>query len=122
MTTLYRKEGRKYVPCAEYSPEVMDSMPEGSHLVVVQPGIKSIRYSVQPAFAPVMAVIALHRDLLAKAASEATRPRPMRKLTPREHRAWQAYQAATGNDSLTLTTGCAMGIVDALERAILEAK
>ena len=110
------------MPVRAWSPERTDRLPAGVHLLVVQPGRKSTRFNVQPAHAPILAVIELHRDALAKAASEATRPLPTRKLTPRELKAWRAYQAATGAESLSLTVGSAMSIVDALERAILDAK
>jgi hypothetical protein len=36
--TFYRKRGRRYVPVNEYDQELLDSFPQGTHLVMCYPG------------------------------------------------------------------------------------
>jgi hypothetical protein len=55
LTTLYKKVGRKYVPVQQYDSEATDSLPYGSHLIVVRPGCKTTRLNVDTAFAPAIA-------------------------------------------------------------------
>ena len=100
MKTLYEKRGRRYYPVAEYSPEVMDSMPDGYHLVRVKPGESFTRYSVDPNTAPVLAAITEHHDALLDAMREAA------KGTPDGH-------GITRLPSF-------FAVIEALERAILE--
>lgn len=53
--TFYTKVGRKYIPVKYYDSKIMDSFPEGSHIVTVYPGGLTKRYKVDPAFLPMMA-------------------------------------------------------------------
>lgn len=46
--TLYEKRGRRYVPVQYYDPAALDGLPDGAHLVVVEPGGRYTRYSINP--------------------------------------------------------------------------
>lgn len=122
MRTLYEKRGRRYIPVSSYDPLTMDAMPQGAHLVVVDPGVKSTRYSVDPDRAAVLAVLGQHRDQLARLIREASEAKPTKPQAAQRMKAWEAYKALLADDDplLILSRKSAMDIVDALERAILE--
>jgi len=64
MTTLYTKRGRRYYPVAEYDPEAIDMLPNGSHLVTVSPGNRIITYQVDPDHAGLLAALQAHEKTL----------------------------------------------------------
>ena len=112
--TLYRKQGRRYVPVGEYSPEAMDHLPYGAHLVVVEHGGRYTRYNIMPAYAEVQAAIDEHREMLAKAivkASEASRIEP---LTKKQQAAWDALRETFGGHIWSIQFPSAYQILDAL--------
>ena len=120
MTTLYRKEGRRYVPVAEHDPMTFDAMPEGTHLVKVAPGSRHTCMHIQPAHAAVLACILTHRDKLARAIHEGSAiKRFTPKLTRREARAWKAYTEIAGADMLTVSKPGAHEIIDTLRDLIV---
>ena len=118
MSALYRREvspaGRvSYTPGAEEF--VWDSLPKGAHLMIVEPGIKSCRYNIAPAFAAVEAALMLCESEAASAMREASEPQPDRKLTGKEAKAYAAYCKVMGHEAmLRLTTPSAMGYVKAV--------
>lgn len=67
MTTFYKKVGRRYVAVNEYDPELMDSFPQGEHLVSVRPGQESRRHRIDPAFAPMIAAGLYVEDAMTQA-------------------------------------------------------
>lgn len=93
MTTLYKKVGRRYVACADYDNEVMDSLPAGHHLISVRPGAQSRRYNVDPAFAPMIAAGLYAMDAITKAIYNAQELRPRRTEMPARQR--ELMQALT---------------------------
>ena len=122
MTTLYEKRGRRYHAVSEYDPLVMDSMPAGAHLVVVEPGVRSTRYQVKPEHAPLLAALHAHRGELIEILREASRQRPRRIITRRERRAWAAYCAVMGRDvTLWVELPSANEVIDALEAKLIAA-
>jgi len=120
LTTIYKKIGRRYHPIGEYDREALDMLPYGSHLVTVSPGVKSVRYRVDPDHAAVLAVLQEHRDELVKVVAQAGQKRSFNLLTEREKRAYKAWHSIMGEELLLLEVPSAFEVVDALEKAILE--
>lgn len=124
---LYEKVGRRYRPVSAYDPRVMDGMPAGAHLVTVMPGIKSVRYNVDPAYASVLAAAHVMREPMIDALRAASDLRPAtRKVTPKQQAAWDAFVKAMGDgvhvaERPGLTTVVDAGI-KALEAAACESK
>lgn len=105
MTTLYKKVGRRYKPVAEYSNEVVDSFPKGTHLVMCYPGGQSRRYNIDPAYAPMIAAGRVAEDAISKSIMEASAlrvPKRDQPLTPRQLKAWQALSQEFGQEQYAL--------------------
>ncbi len=119
--TLYRKRGRKYEPVAEYGPE-FDNLPAGFHLVCVMPGVRSTFFNVEPAIADLMAAMRIGREAAAEAMLKASEARPAaRELTAREKKAYAAWKAIMGEESMSLTIASVSDVLDAMEAALLKA-
>ena len=119
--TIYVKRGKRYKPIYEYDAAVCDSFPEGSHLVVSEPGSQIRRFRVDPDKAPVMAAIMEHRDKIIKVITEQMRMKPARTVDERHKRAWAAYCEVAGDDETLLLEGKSiMEIYEAFEKAIMD--
>ena len=68
----YIKDGRKYIPVAEYDDDLMSSFPKGIHIVMSYPGGQSTRYGIDPAFAPMIAAGRYAEDAICRAISKAS--------------------------------------------------
>ena len=95
----YEKVGRKYLPVKEYDSDLMESFPQGTHMVVCHPGGKSYRYSIDPAFAPMIAAGRYCEDVIAKAIMKAHEARPYQDvaLTNEQHGAWKQFISVMGD-------------------------
>ncbi len=119
--TLYRKAGRRYQPIREYDPMIMDSLPEGSHLIVCKPGLQSCRYNVQPEHASLLAAFRAHRDELAQAVRDASALRPSRREhTAKSRKAWEAWSSIMGEEIFTLESASISELLDVLEKRLIE--
>jgi hypothetical protein len=99
----YTKEGRKYVPVAEYDNELLDSFPKGTHLVMVYPGGTSRRFNIDPNYAAMIAAGRVAEDAICKAISKASELRPQRTLiTPGQKKAWEKLAKELGDELATL--------------------
>jgi len=102
--TYYIKQGRRYVPVAEYDQDLMSSFPKGTHIVMSYPGGQSTRYNIDPAYAPMIAAGRVAEDAIAKAIYEESEARPKeRPVTKRQRAAWEEMKAAFGDDMFSLT-------------------
>ena len=120
MTTFYAKRGRRYHPVQQYDGDLLDSLPKGAHLIVVEPGIRSTLHNIDPKTAPLLAALRKCRDPLLAAIREAAKVRPSEELKGRRLGAWEAYKAvAHPDDLLVVRGGSHHDIVDALERALI---
>ena len=118
--TMHGKRAR-YEPVAE---EVLwDSLPKGSHLIVIQPGQRSCIYNVNPAKAELLAALKIGREAAITAMREASAMRPTsRRLTEREQKALAAYYEIAGPEArFTMTIPAAASVLDALESALIKA-
>ena len=101
----YEKVGRRYKPVYEYDQTLMDSFPKGSHLVICYPGGKSIRYNIDPAYAPMIAAGRVAEDKISEVIRKATDLRPANKertLTEEQIRCWKALSKAFGEENHAL--------------------
>ena len=98
-TIFYKKQGRRYIPVAEYDNEYLDSFPKGSHLVQVYPGGSSRRFNIDPAYAPMIAAGRVAEDAISKAVQKASEMRPHNTpITEKQRKAWEALAKAFGSD------------------------
>jgi hypothetical protein len=110
----YEKVGRRYKPVAEYDSEYLDSFPQGSHLVVVKPGISSRRFRIDPALAPMIAAGTYAEEEIARAINMAAELRPQRSpVTVGQQRAWKKLAREFGDDLCTLSRGSARDLAEA---------
>ena len=98
--TFYEKVGRRYKPVLEYDQYLMDSFPKGAHLVIVQPGERSVRYSIDPSFAPMIAAGRYAEDAISRKIMDNSAlrcPEDRKPLTEEQRAAWHALQDAFGD-------------------------
>lgn len=102
---FYKKQGRKYVPVYHYDAQVMDSFPEGAHIVVVKPGNTSKTYRIDPAFAPMIAAGKFAEDAISKSIMEASKlrcPSDRQPLTKEQRDLWDQLAKAFGQETYAL--------------------
>ena len=113
MTTLYKKVGRRYHPCAEH--EEWDSYPEGAHLVVCQPGSTLRRFSIDPDRAGLLAAAEPLRNQIRALVMELHKMRPTRRpVTLAQQAAWRRFQKAMGGDGYWVEYASVGEIADAV--------
>ena len=117
----YVKEGRKYVPVAEYDGDFMDSFHKGTHLLMVYPGGQSRRYNIDPNYAAMIAAGRVAEDAMCRAISKAAELRPPKTpITPKQKKAWEALAKAFGDEICTLQGLSAHDIAEAGVKALME--
>lgn len=119
--TVYRKVGRKYVPVGIFDPQA-DYLPIGAHLLVVEPGVRSTRFNVNPACADLLAGLRACREPIMDAIRQSSITKSAGPLTPAEQRGYRAYCKAIGHEGMLRLSGpSAADICDALEAALIKA-
>ena len=94
---LYKKVGRKYVPIQEYVD--MTGWPAGHYLVTVQPGVTSAtRMRLNPDYPAALAAMRDVKEEMIKWLSDASRAKPVRKISPEAMEAWEAFVALCDDD------------------------
>jgi hypothetical protein len=117
----YIKEGRKYVPVAEYDDELMDSFSKGTHLVMVYPGGTSRRFNIDPNHAAMIAAGRVAEDSISRAIYKASELRPQRSpITDGQKKAWQNLAKEFGEELCTLQGTSARDIAEAGVQAMIE--
>ena len=120
MTTLYKKIGRRYVPCAEHDPEVMDSLPQGSWLVRVEKGWVR-RRRVEPNHAALAAASMAFEDRISELVRQASDMRPSQTpLTEEQRRAWRRLAQAFGEREITLFWPSAREAAEQVSKSLAE--
>lgn len=115
----YVKQGRRYVPVAEYDNDLMDSFHKGNHLVMVYPGGTSRRFNIEPALAPMIAAGRYAEDAVCKAMMDASELKPQRTpLTLEQKKAWRALADAFGDELCTLSSGSVRDYAEAAVNAM----
>lgn len=77
---------------------------EGTYLVIKRPGSTCVHYAIDPAFAPMIAAGKYAEDAIVSAIFDASelRVRKSEPLTPEQHKAWLAFRASLGDDTVAL--------------------
>lgn len=99
----YMKRGKRYYPVND--PCAYDGLGQGSWLVVVDKGCKSIRTQLNPKLAELDAALKYLEEGLCKAMNKVSEMRP--KDTPiskKEQKAWKTFKATMGKDMPNLFT------------------
>lgn len=103
---FYEKVGKRYRPVYEYDAELMNSMPEGAHLLCVYPGGQSIRYRIDISHAPMIAAGRVAEEAICAKIAEATKLRipvqAKQPLTEGQVNAWKNLQKEMGLDNYPL--------------------
>lgn len=117
----YEKQGRKYVPVAEYDSDYLDSFPKGNHLVMCYPGGSSRRFNIEPALAPMIAAGRYAEDVISAALVKASELRPHNKpITEKQRRAWDNLAKAFGEERYYVELPSAREITEAGVKAMQE--
>ena len=117
---VYRKKPNgRYEAIAWHDPLTMDAMPLGAHLVVVEKGVKSVRYRVDPDAAALLAALRMSRDRVVEATRHVTEPRPRHGCTPAEKRAWDILRRELPGRLLCMERPSIIEIVEAMEAELV---
>ena len=117
----YTKEGRKYVPVAEYDNELMDSFPKGNHLVMCYPGGTSRRFNIDPNYAAMIAAGRVAEDAICDALRKASEMKPQRTpITPGQKKAWEKLAKEFGDELCPLTYGSTRDHAEAAVNAMIQ--
>lgn len=115
----YEKQGRKYVPVAEYDSTYMDSFPKGNHLVMCYPGGSSRRFNIEPALAPMIAAGRYAEDAVSSALVRASEMRPHKKpISEKQRKAWDNLAKAFGDERYYVELPSAREVTEAGVKAM----
>lgn len=115
----YEKRGRRYHPVAEYDNDLLDSFPQGNHLVMCYPGGSSRRFNVEPNYAAMIAAGRVAEDALSEAIRKASELRPQKNpITPGQKKAWEKLAKEFGDELATLQINSARDIAEAGVKAM----
>jgi hypothetical protein len=118
---FYEKQGRRYVPVAEYDNEMLDSFPKGTHIVMSYPGGQSRRFNIDPNYAAMIAAGRVAEDAICAAMIKADEVQPQRKaLTEAERDAWNNLIAVWGDEARSLRRPAIRDIAEAAVQAMQE--
>jgi hypothetical protein len=116
---FYEKQGRRYVPVAEYDNEMLDSFPKGTHIVMCYPGGQSRRYNIDPNYAAMIAAGRVAEDAICTAMTKADEVQPPRKpMTEAERDAWNNLIAVWGDEARSLRRPAIRDIAEAAVQAM----
>jgi len=115
----YVKEGRRYKPVSEYDSDLMSSFPKGTHIVMSYPGGQSTRYSIDPAYAPMIAAGRVAEDAICQAIRDESEARPKQvPITERQRAAWQEMKAAFGDEFYSIEFASTRDLAEAGVKAM----
>ena len=115
----YEKQGRRYVPVAEYDNDLLDSFTKGNHLVMSYPGGTSRRFNIDPAYAPMIAAGRVAEDAICNALHKASEMRPQRTpITPGQLKAWKKLAKEFGDELCPLMHASARDLAEAGVKAM----
>jgi hypothetical protein len=118
---FYEKQGRRYVPVAEYDNDYLDSFPKGAHLVMCYPGGSSRRFNIDPNYAAMIAAGRVAEDAISSAIVKASEMRPHKKpISEKQRRAWENLAKAFGDDRYYVEIPSAREIAEAGIKAMME--
>ena len=118
--TYYIKVGKRYKPVREYDSQLMDSFPEGCHLVVSFPGTTSYLYNIKPDMAALEAAfrVAVETGKITDEIRKVCEARPKHPWGKKQQEAFKKFQEESGLDMVYLDYPSIMDIVEAMRRAV----
>ena len=120
--TLYKKIGKKYIPEREYY-ESMDSLPKGFHLIMVEPGLRSIRFDVIPDYAGLLAAARKMEDAMIDAMRAEEAMRPIKSpITLKQQAAWKHFSKVMGDNVYTFQRASVKTVVEAGINVLIKSK
>jgi len=118
---FYEKQGRRYVPVAEYDNDWMDSFPKGNHLVMCYPGGTSRRFRIDPNYAAMIAAGRVAEDKICSAMVRASEMKPSRvPLTSGQIKAWNRLKKEFDDEMFGLRGVSVSDCVEAGMKAMME--
>jgi len=119
---FYEKVGRgRYIPVAEYDRDYMDSFPKGNHLVMCNPGGKSIRYHIDPNYAAMIAASVFAEDAVWKSIIESQKLKPQQEpITEHQQKLWRELAESFNRDDYPLIRPAAVDASRAAVKAMIE--
>jgi len=119
---FYEKVGRgRYIPVAEYDRDYMDSFPKGNHLVMCNPGGKSIRYHIDPNYAAMIAASVFAEDAVWKSIIESQKLKPQQEpITEHQQKLWRELAESFNRDDYPLIRPAAVDASRAAVKAMME--
>lgn len=123
MPTYYRKKGRRYIPVAEYTPEMSDVLHHGLYVLNVHQNGRSLRRVDRPATDELLAAVEQFRAALRDAMHEANQmtpnPRDGIRFSPKEKAAYANLRRELGDDWPIVFRGASMSdLIDAAVNAL----
>ena len=101
------RNGRRYVPVAEYDNDFMDSFTKGNHLVMSYPGGTSRRFNIDPNYAAMIAAGRLAEEAICEVIRKASELRPQQTpITLGQKKAWEKLAKEFGSELATLSGLC----------------
>ena len=117
----YEKVGRRYKPVSEYDSDFLDSFTKGTHLVMSYPGGKSIRYNIDPAYAPMIAAGRVAEDAVSDAIREALDLRPQKQpITEHQQKLWRELAESFKQDDYPIIRPAARDAAEAAIKAMTQ--
>ncbi len=118
---FYEKQGRRYIPVAEYDNELLDSLPKGAHLVMVYPGGSSRRFNIDPNYAGMIAAGRVAEDAICESMRKSSEMKPQRTpITLGQKKAWEKLAKEFGDELCPLTYGSTRDHAEAGIKAMQE--
>lgn len=118
---FYEKVGRRYLPVHEYDSFLIDSLPKGTHIIMSYPGGQSTRYSIDPAYGPMIAAGRVAEDAICNALHKASEAKPkQRPITERQRKAWDELKEAFGEDFYSIHFSSLRDLTEAGVKAMQE--
>ena len=120
--TYYIKVGKRYKPVREYDSQLMDSFPEGCHLVVSFPGNTSYRYNIKPDTAALEGAfrVAAENGEIADEIRKVCEAKPREPWGEKQKAAFKKFQRESGLDMVYLEYPSIQDIIEAMRRAICD--
>ena len=117
----YEKVGRRYKPVSEYDSNLLDALPKGSHIVLVYPGGRSTRYSIDPAYGPMIAAGRVAEDAVSDDIRKALDLRPQKQLiTEHQQKLWRELAESFKQDDYPLVRPAARDAAEAAVKAMTQ--
>lgn len=117
----YEKVGRRYKPVSEYDSNLLDALPKGAHIVLVYPGGRSTRYSIDPAYGPMIAAGRVAEDAVSDAIRKALDPRPQKQpITEHQQKLWRELAESFKQDDYPLVRPAARDAAEAAVKAMTQ--